>query len=203
MSLRRIVKYFVFGLCLIATLPLTALSWLERISSQSETVFTTIGELLALFPGLPGSYVRAAYYFGALEECSWEVHVGFGSVFTHRGARLARHVSLGAYCVIGHATIERGARLASRVSVPSGKRQHLDDGGVLSAHNRFERVRIGEAAWIGEGAIVLADVGARCIVSAGAVVVQDAPADSVVGGNPARVLKHPVAKTDRTPPASA
>jgi acetyltransferase-like isoleucine patch superfamily enzyme len=103
--------------------------------------------------------------------------------------RLARNVSMGVYCVIGHATIGAGTRLASRVSVPSGKRQHLDDAGSLSDDNRFERVTIGPGCWIGEGAILLADVGERCIVSAGAVVIKPVGAGCVVGGNPARVLK--------------
>jgi acetyltransferase-like isoleucine patch superfamily enzyme len=98
---------------------------------------------------------------------------------------------MGAYCVIGHADIGPGVRIGSRVSIPSGKRQHLDAAGRLSSSERFDTVAVGEGSWIGEGAILLAKVGYGCIVSAGAVVTTAVPDRSVVGGNPARVLRGP------------
>lgn len=52
-------------------------------------------------------------------------------------------------------------------------------------------VRIEDDCFIGARAIILKGVtiGARSIVGAGAVVVKDIPSDSVVAGNPARVIK--------------
>jgi acetyltransferase-like isoleucine patch superfamily enzyme len=52
-------------------------------------------------------------------------------------------------------------------------------------------VRIGAHAWIGFNSIVLKGVtiGERSIVAAGSVVTADVPSDSVVGGNPARILR--------------
>lgn len=52
------------------------------------------------------------------------------------------------------------------------------------------QVTVGEGAFVGLGATVLQGVrlGARCVVGAGAVVLRDVPADTVVVGNPARVL---------------
>lgn len=46
-------------------------------------------------------------------------------------------------------------------------------------------------AWIGHGAILLAPacVNQGAIVSAGSVVTKDVPAYSIVGGNPAKVIK--------------
>lgn len=54
---------------------------------------------------------------------------------------------------------------------------------------------IGRGAFIGAGAIVnpKVNVGANAIVGSGAVVVKDVPAQSVVVGNPARVVKEGVA----------
>jgi len=52
-------------------------------------------------------------------------------------------------------------------------------------------VVIGDYVWIGYGAIVLpgATIGDCCVVGAGAVVTRDVPPNSVVAGNPARVLR--------------
>ena len=55
-------------------------------------------------------------------------------------------------------------------------------------------VRIGARCFIGGGGMILPGVtiGDQCIVGAGAVVFEDMPARSLVGGNPARVLRRDV-----------
>jgi acetyltransferase-like isoleucine patch superfamily enzyme len=50
-------------------------------------------------------------------------------------------------------------------------------------------VKIGAGSWVGEGAIIMADVGAHSIVSSGAVVIHATPDRVLVGGNPARVIR--------------
>lgn len=49
---------------------------------------------------------------------------------------------------------------------------------------------IGNDCWIGGNAIISPGVtiGDRCVVGAGAVVTRDAPADSIVVGNPAKLI---------------
>lgn len=198
MSLRRTAKGIAFAVAFVLLLPLIVLTWLEK-RLGAELVFVTVSQLLSLLPGPLGAPFRAAYYAATLDECSWEVSIGFGSQFTHRHARVGSHVSTGRYCIIGHAVIEPNVRIASRVSVPSGKHQHVDAGGDVVAETRFESVRIGADSWIGEGAIVLADVGRRCIVAAGAVVVRAVDDDQVVGGNPAKQLRQQAPRAPDSP----
>jgi acetyltransferase-like isoleucine patch superfamily enzyme len=189
MSARQIIKAVVFGVCLVLVSPAIALSWIEKHTLHSEGMFSFCAQLLALAPGRPGSYLRTAFYFGALNHCAWESHIGFGSIFTHRGGSIGTRASIGSYCVIGHADIGAAVMMGSRVSVPSGKRQHLDDAGRLTSGTSYDTVRIGARTWVGEGAIVLADVGQECIISAGAVVTKEMADRTLIAGNPARAIK--------------
>jgi len=188
-AVRHAFKALVFGIAALVVSPLILISWIESLLSKGEGVFLTCAQLLASLPGPPGAKLRGAFYWASLEHCSWETHIGFGSVFTHRGATLAPNVSMGAYCVLGHANLGAGVMMGSRISIPSGKRQHFGDDGSIVAQTRYDTVKIGAGCWIGEGAIILADVGQGCIVSAGAVVVKAMPDASLVGGNPAQVLR--------------
>jgi acetyltransferase-like isoleucine patch superfamily enzyme len=187
--LKFILKKLVFGIAILITSPLMIGSWIEKKFTKSEMVFVSFGQLLALFPGIIGSYLRSAYYFASSEKSSWEVHIGFGSFLSHRGSSLGRHVAIGSFCVIGSANIGDGVMIASRVSIPSGKRQHLDENGRLTNTQSLEKITIGRNSWIGEGAIILANVGRNSIVSAGAIVAANMPDDCLIGGNPGRILK--------------
>ncbi len=51
---------------------------------------------------------------------------------------------------------------------------------------------IGNHVWIGENALILKGVkiGDNSIVGAGSVVTKDVPNNSIVAGNPARIIKN-------------
>jgi acetyltransferase-like isoleucine patch superfamily enzyme len=187
--MRQWVKLLIFSVAVVLASPLIFATLLERSFVKGEGVFVGMSQLLSLLPGTVGVYIRAAFYWATLERCHWEIHIGFGSIFTHRGATLGKNASMGAYCVVGHADIGAEVMMASRISIPSGKRQHFDEGGRISSEPRFDRVAIGARTWVGEGAVVIADVGQDCIVCAGAVVTSAMPNGALIGGNPARLLK--------------
>ena len=52
-------------------------------------------------------------------------------------------------------------------------------------------IRLGRNVWVGSNATILQGVtiGDNAVVAAGAVVTRDVPADTIVGGVPARVIK--------------
>ena len=58
-------------------------------------------------------------------------------------------------------------------------------------YSRVGRIKIGSNVFIGAGAIILPgiEIGDNVIVGAGAVVTKDIPDDSLVVGNPARIIK--------------
>lgn len=195
-KLKLIIKRVVLAVAFAPVLPLILLSKIGSFFS-SDGFFSAGASFLALFPGKTGSYLRLAYYRGTLKSISQDVYISFGSYFSRRGAVIGKNVSLGAYCILGDVTLEDNVILASRVSITSGKRQHAlrYDAENPSEDMIFDHVTIGRDCWIGEGAIIMADVGEGCIVSAGSVVTREMPPGRIIAGNPARILQEVQSQT--------
>jgi acetyltransferase-like isoleucine patch superfamily enzyme len=173
--------------------PAAVMCWIERLFSfKCEHVFSFWAQTFSVLPGMPGSFLRRAFYSLTLEKCSLNTHIGFGSLFTHRRAAVEDNVSIGNYAVIGSVVLGKRCEIASRVSITSGKNPHSKDAnGHWTPFDtaKVTLVRIGDDVWIGEGAIVMADIGNGSVVAAGAVVNAAAPPNAVVAGNPAKVIK--------------
>jgi len=150
--------------------------------------YTLCAQALAQSPGIIGSYLRVAFYRYTLEGVGPDCRISIGSYFAHPAASLGPRVGIGSYCVLGSVDIGEGTQLASHVQILSGMKQHLrDSSGNLTDEGRvFKRISIGPQCWIGSGAIIGADVGAKATVGAGAVVTQEVPPGVTVTGNPAR-----------------
>jgi acetyltransferase-like isoleucine patch superfamily enzyme len=150
-------------------------------------------QALSLVPGAAGVHLRRAFLKRALEGgCGDGVVVSFGTLFSRAGARLDDDVYIGAGCHIGLCHIGRGTLVASGVHVPSGAQTHgtdRTDVPIREQTGRLTRVHIGEGAWIGSGAVVMADVGEGSVIAAGAVVTKPVPDHVVAGGVPAKVLR--------------
>jgi virginiamycin A acetyltransferase len=154
--------------------------------------YTFFAQAFSLVPGLPGDYLRMAFYTLTLAECAFSSRVSFGSFFAHPEARLGPNVYIGSFCVIGMAVIGARSQIASGVQILSGARQHArsPDGRISGAEEgAFTPVRIGADCWIGAGAIVMADVGEGCTIGAGSVVSRSIPERSTAVGSPARVVQ--------------
>lgn len=181
------LKRLVQGVAFVLVIPAALLSAFGRI----RMLFGMFGQLYALIPGIPGDYLRIAFYKLTLEECSLESRISFGSFFAHPEARIGARVYIGAYCVLGRVNIGPGTQIATAVQVLSGKHQHARDaeGRISGAeHGSFTTVSIGAACWIGAAAIVMADIGDNTTIGAGSVVTKPIPANSTAVGNPARLL---------------
>jgi virginiamycin A acetyltransferase len=185
---KNAIKKTLQAVFLLLAFPMALLSLFGRI----EEIFRFFAQYCALAPGLPGDYLRIAFYRLTLAECSIDSRIQFGSFFAHPQATVGRSVYIGSYCVLGRTAIGDRTQIASQVQILSGKRQHARDeaGRMLgSEHGVFEQVSIGADCWIGAGAIVMADVGKGSTIGAGSVVTNAIPPGSVAVGNPARVIK--------------
>lgn len=184
---KRAIKTLLHGLFLLVALPAAALAGFGRW----KIGYSIFAHLFALAPGIPGDYLRIAFYKLTLAECSLESRIQFGSFFAHPEAKLAPHVYIGSYCILGRTAIGERTQIASRVQILSGRHQHVrDQSGRISGaeHGIFAPVTVGSDCWIGAGAIVMEDVGAGCTIGAGAVVSRPIPPGSVAVGIPAKVI---------------
>lgn len=171
-------------------------AWLAyRLGSAAigaERAFPGWSQLFSLIPGLTGVYLRRAFYRLVLPKCGADACISFGTVFSHPTARLGRKVYIGLYCTIGDVTVGDDVLIASHVSIINGGRQHSIDRLDLPIREQpgeYPHITIGADSWIGERALVMADVGRHAVVAGGAVVTKPAPDYALVGGVPARLLR--------------
>jgi virginiamycin A acetyltransferase len=190
---RALIKSAVDSVALALVAPAAATAWLERrLSPHREGLFGFWAQVFAIVPGIAGTFLRRAYYRTTLDECEGDFYVGFGSMFTHRGARVEDGVFVGAYALIGCASLRRGCLIGSRASLLSGGALHqMRPDGTWSPTEpeRLQQIEVGEHAWIGEAATVMADIGPRAMVAAGSVVSAAVPERIMVAGNPARFVR--------------
>jgi acetyltransferase-like isoleucine patch superfamily enzyme len=159
---------------------------------KSDSLFSTFSQFLCLIPGKFGSYLRAGFYRFTMKTCSADAVVSFLTLFSQRDTEISTGVYIGPQCNIGKCKIGQDTLLGSGVHIMSGKGQHKfsdlskpikDQGGV------FSKVMIGSGSWLGNGSLIMANVGNHCVVAAGAVVIDDVADYSIVAGNPAKVIK--------------
>ena len=129
----------------------------------------------------PGSIIRE------------KVEIGDGAVIM-----MGAVINIGA--VIGPGTmIDMGAVLGGRAIV--GARCHIGAGAVLAGvvePASATPVIVEDGVLVGANAVVIegVHVGEGAVVAAGAVVVEDVPANAVVAGCPARIIKMKDVKTE-------
>lgn len=157
-----------------------------------QQAFAGWSQAMSLLPGLSGVYLRRAFYKLALAECGDGACITFGTIISHPTARIGGNVYIGPFCALGDVTLEDDVLLGSHVSVINGGAQHgIDqvDIPIREQHGTFPRVTIGRDSWIGDRALVMADVGQHCVVAAAAVVTKPVRDFAIVAGAPARVVR--------------
>jgi acetyltransferase-like isoleucine patch superfamily enzyme len=190
--MREIAKALFRFLALLAVLPFLISYWCWSAFLGKDRALEGSSQTLSLAPGLIGVYLRRAFLMQVLAHCDKTATVEFGTLFSQTGARLDENVYVGPRCHLGLVHIERDALLGPAVHVPSGARTHgTSDPAKPIREQEHARamVRIGAGTWIGSAAVVMADVGAHCVVGAGAVVTKPLPDGVVAAGVPARVIK--------------
>lgn len=178
----------------------------HRFASQLKSTDDSLighSHLLALCPGRIGSYLRVAFYRLTLAYCDPSACIEFGVLFSKTGTKIGKNVYIGPYSQIGLATIEDDVLIGPAVLVLSGPSAHgfeRVDVPIREQPGTVQRVTIGTDAWIGAGAILMADVNAKTVVGAGSVVTRSYAPQLILAGNPARPLRSRKQSAETTMP---
>ena len=151
-----------------------------RITSEMNSGYHTPEELVALMRELTGQPELPPFglFPPFTTDCGKNIHLG-ENVFINSGCRFQDQggIYIGDNALIGHnavlATLNHSENPAKRGNlIPSP-------------------IRIGKNVWLGANVTVLPGVtiGDGAIIAAGAVVSRDVPANTIVGGVPARKLR--------------
>ena len=152
-----------------------------KITAQINGSYHEPQELRALFSRLTGRPVDESFglFPPFYTDCGKNIHVG-KNVFINMGCKFQDQggIFIGDGVLIGHNVV---------LATLNHAKSPCDRSTMLPAP-----IHIGKNVWIGANATVLPGVtiGDGAIVAGGAVVNRDVPENTVVGGVPAKVIKH-------------
>lgn len=151
-----------------------------RITAEINGSYHSQPELRALMSELTGTSIDESFALFPPFTTDCGKNTTFGkNVFVNAGCRFQDQggLTIGDACQIGHnvvmATLNHGLAAAERANITPAP--------IVLERN----------VWVGANATILPGVtiGENAVIAAGAVVTRDVPANTVVGGVPAKVLR--------------
>ncbi len=143
-----------------------------------------------------GKHVKLSKFIN-LYGCEVGDHTKIGAfVEIQKNARVGNNCKISSHTFICEGvTIEDGVFIGHSVTFinDSYPRAVTSDGELQTEQDWVvERTLVRKGASIGSGSTILSNVeiGERAIVGAGSVVTKDVPANAIVAGNPAKVLRY-------------
>ena len=152
-----------------------------KITAEINGSYHEPEQLRALFSRLTGQPVDESFamFPPVYTACGKNIHIG-KHVFINMGCKFQDQggIFIGDGALIGHNVV-----LATLNHAMSPR----DRGTMIPAP-----IHIGKNVWIGSNSTILPGVtiGDGAIVAAGAVVTRDVPENTIVGGVPARIMRH-------------
>jgi acetyltransferase-like isoleucine patch superfamily enzyme len=153
-------------------------------------------ELAAISPDVKLGKDVKIYRFVNLYGCEIDDHSRIGCfVEIQKNARVGKNCKISSHTFICEGvTIEDDVFVGHNVTFINDKYPRAtNDGGKLQTEVDWEvrPILVRRGASIGSGATIMCDVtiGENAIVGANALVTKDVPANSIVAGNPAKIIR--------------
>lgn len=191
--MRRAIKQFIISAFYVLVLPLWLIYRTELFLSKRKDTFYGYSQLLSLFPGIIGNYIRFAFYRMTLASLGDDCCISFGVTLADADIRIGSGVYIGPWCNLGLCTLEDDVLLGTDVHIMSGFAQHgYSDLLIPMREQKGEilNVRIGRDTWVGNKAVVGNHIGEKCIIGAASLVNREVPPYSIAVGNPAQVIRN-------------
>jgi acetyltransferase-like isoleucine patch superfamily enzyme len=185
------IKKMVSNIFVIVISPLYLFYLLVKMFSKNHSI-AGYSQLLSLLPGKFGSYCRIAFYRVTMTHCHFDGVIGFATLFSQCDTEIGKGVYIGPQCNIGMCKIGDNCLIASGVHIMSGSAQHHFndlDTPIQQQGGNYEKIQIGEDSWIGNGSLIMANIGKKCIIGAGSVVTKNVADYSIMVGNPAKLIQ--------------
>jgi acetyltransferase-like isoleucine patch superfamily enzyme len=186
------IKQALRIIIIILIIPLILVYRISCLVFTEDTLFASYSQFLSIIPGKIGSYIRTGFYRYVMEKCDPNCLISFATIFSQVDTEIESGVYIGPQCNIGKCHIEKNCLIGSGVHILSGKHQHnIDDSDtpIKEQGGDLDKITIGEDSWIGNGTIIMADVGRKCVIAAGSIVVNEVEDYSIMAGNPARLIR--------------
>ena len=137
--------------------------------------------------------VRSFFGKRIMKSYGYNVNIEHGATFSKKTV-IGNNSGIGVNCKLqGEVIIGDNVMMGQDVLIFTSNHsfERTDIPMEEQGYQREKPVVIGNDVWIGARVIVLPGVtiGDGCIIGAGSVVTKDAPPYTIIGGNPARVLK--------------
>lgn len=182
----RAIRRVCANLCAYAFLVPVFAAYAVRLLS-----FETVSKGLSLIPGLGGMWLRRVWYRHTLADCGEKLYVDFLAAIRTPKTRVGDRVYIGNSCWVGWVDIGDDVLLGGHIVILSGLAQHRFDRTdipIRAQGGEPRCVKVGRDVWVGNGAIIGADVSEGTVIAAGAVVTKTSPPFSVLAGVPAHVV---------------
>ena len=142
------------------------------------------------------SFLVAKFNNWFYASIAWNCPINTLRVWCHRkrGVNIGKGVMLGFRCTLDHAypsliTLEDNSALAGNVYLIAHSNPYKHFKGKLLSYTSPVIIRRG--AWVGVNATILpgVEIGINAVVSAGAVISENVADNTIVAGNPGRVIR--------------
>lgn len=190
LKLRNLIKFILFR----APSELFAYLFIAivRIRNLDDDDYREISIALGQIPLQWGKLVRYRFYLKTLRRVGRNVNFMQGVVFEGRNCVIGNDVYIGYRSVVfNDVSIGSDVMIAHGSIIMSGRRQHgVSDltRPMSSQVGVRQHVTIGDNVWVGANACVMNNLSSGVVVGAGTIVIHSVPENSIVVGNPGRIV---------------